>query len=457
MEKTRISGIKISIFELMPHPDNPRKNVGDVTELAESIKKNGIMQNLTVMPEECLTKEPEEQPNIKKERVKKYYVLIGHRRLEAAKKAGLREVPCTVISNISKKQQIGIMLEENMQRHDLTVWEQAEGFQMMLDLGSSVDEIVEKTGFARSTVYHRLNIAKLDKDVVEEKEKDKDFQLSIKSLIALEQIKDIDRRNVLLEISDTLDELNMNIEDAVEEQRIDENKETILPILNELGIESYKANDFYSWNNSFEVIEEIDLREDFSEEDLDIDCQKKLYYKERSDSLYIFYKKKQKKEKREKTEEEIKQEEQRNRQKQLKDLYFEMVKKRKRQIKDIVVNKTNKRTDDIVLLKELWSVLKEYCAYLQYGHYGAMVTGKNTWELTEEEKERPEDLSINEEMLVEISCLQACPIDYRGGFDVEKANLERKLYDALANYGIKLTQEELRILTGTHELYNEED
>lgn len=455
MEKTRISGIKLKIWDLMPHPDNPRKNVGDVSELAESIKKNGIMQNLTVMPEECLTKEPEEQPNIKKESSKKYYVLIGHRRLEAAKKAGLREVPCTVISNISKKQQVGIMLEENMQRHDLTVWEQAEGFQMMLDLGSSVDEIVEKTGFARSTVYHRLNIAKLDKDVVEEKEKDKDFQLSIKSLIALEQIKDIDRRNELLEISDNLEELNINIEDAVEEQQMDENKETILPILNELGIESYKANDFHYWNNSFEVIEEIDLREEFSEEDLDIDCQEKLYFKEGSGCLYIFYKKKQ--EKRKKTKEELEREERNKRIKQLKELYSEMVKKRKRQIKDIVVNKTNKRPDELTLVAELWNVLKEYSAYLRYDHYGAMVTGKSIWELTEEEKERPEDLSINEEMLVEISCLQACPIDYRGDFDVEKANLERKLYDALANYGIKLTQEELRILTGTHELYNEED
>ncbi|MCR5703736.1 MAG: ParB/RepB/Spo0J family partition protein [Eubacterium sp.] len=455
MERTKISGIKISIWDLMPHPDNPRKNVGDVSELAESIKKNGIMQNLTVMPEECLTKEPEEQPNIKKESSKKYYVLIGHRRLEAAKKAGLSEVPCTVISNISKKQQVGIMLEENMQRHDLTVWEQASGFQMMLDLGSSVDEIVEKTGFARSTVYHRLNIAKLDKDVVEEKEKDKDFQLSIKSLIALEQIKDVEKRNELLEMSDNIAELNISIEDAVEEQQMDENRENVLPILKELGIETYKGNNFYSWNNSFEVVEEIDLREEFSSEDFDIDCQEKLYYKEGSCCIYIFYKKKQ--EKRKKTKEELEREEKNKRIKQLKELYSEMVKKRKRQIKDIVVNKTNKRPDDIILVKELWSVLKEYCAYLQYGHYGAMVTGKSTWELTEEEKEWPEDLSINEEMLVEIANLEACPIDYYGRFDIEKANKERKLYDALANYGIKLTEEERQIITGTHELYNEED
>ena len=42
--------ISISIEHLFPHPGNPRKDLGDLTELADSIKKNGLMQNLTVMP-----------------------------------------------------------------------------------------------------------------------------------------------------------------------------------------------------------------------------------------------------------------------------------------------------------------------------------------------------------------------------------------------------------------------
>ena len=49
--------INIPVYKISPHPDNPRKDVGDVSELAESIKKNGIMQNLTVIPkEEGITK-----------------------------------------------------------------------------------------------------------------------------------------------------------------------------------------------------------------------------------------------------------------------------------------------------------------------------------------------------------------------------------------------------------------
>ena len=63
-----------------------------------------------------------------------YRVVIGHRRLAAAKLAGLAEVPCAVVE-MTEQEQIATMLLENMQRSDLTVYEQAQGFQMMLDLG----------------------------------------------------------------------------------------------------------------------------------------------------------------------------------------------------------------------------------------------------------------------------------------------------------------------------------
>lgn len=47
--------VTIGLEHIHPHPDNPRKDLGDLTELAESIKKNGIMQNLTVIPKERRT------------------------------------------------------------------------------------------------------------------------------------------------------------------------------------------------------------------------------------------------------------------------------------------------------------------------------------------------------------------------------------------------------------------
>lgn len=134
----------IEVTKLLQHPDNPRKNIGDVTELAESIKARGILQNLTVVPAENGM----------------YTVIIGHRRLAAAKQAGLTEVPCAVV-DMDYKTQLSTMLLENMQRSDLTVYEQAQGMQMMFDLGVPVAEIVEKTGFAETTVRKRLKIATL--------------------------------------------------------------------------------------------------------------------------------------------------------------------------------------------------------------------------------------------------------------------------------------------------------
>lgn len=164
--------IMVPVDQIEPHPDNPRKNVGDVTELAESIKKNGIFQNLTIL------RTPNENG--------KSTVIIGHRRLAAAKLAGLKEVPCMVVE-MDKKEQIATMLLENMQRSDLTIWEQAQGFQMMLDLGETKSEIAEKTGFSETTVRHRLKLLELDP---EEFRKAEERQPKLTDYIELEKISD---------------------------------------------------------------------------------------------------------------------------------------------------------------------------------------------------------------------------------------------------------------------------
>ena len=87
MEESKIT--YISVDKLHPHPDNPRKDIGDITELADSIRQSGIYQNLTVIPSTGYYHGD-------------YTVIIGHRRLAAAKAAGLTEVPC-VITEMSKK------------------------------------------------------------------------------------------------------------------------------------------------------------------------------------------------------------------------------------------------------------------------------------------------------------------------------------------------------------------
>lgn len=193
--------IMIPVDELQPHPDNPRKDVGDVTELAESIKANGIFQNLTVLR----NKDPE---------TGKSTVIIGHRRLAAAKLAGLKEVPCMVV-DMDEKEQISTMLLENMQRSDLTVYEQAQGFQMMLDMGETQDSISEKTGFSKTTVRHRLKLLELDP---EEFRKAQERQPNLSDYIRLEKITDPELKSKALAAIGTAN-YNWTVENCLRRQR----------------------------------------------------------------------------------------------------------------------------------------------------------------------------------------------------------------------------------------------
>ncbi len=148
MNEGRIILIDVDLIE--NHPDNPRKNLGDLTELRDSIKQSGILQNLTVIPHP-------DKPG-------KYRALIGHRRLSAAQLAGYEMIPCVVLKDLTHAEQVGIMMAENVQRQNLTLAEEVHGIQLMLDLGESVDSISEKTGMGKSTVYKRKKLTKYSYD-----------------------------------------------------------------------------------------------------------------------------------------------------------------------------------------------------------------------------------------------------------------------------------------------------
>ena len=146
--------VMIRIDHLNPHPDNPRKELGDLTELAESIKANGVLQNLTVVPYYSRVHYRVIQGS--------YTVIIGHRRMAAAKLAGLTELPCVIVE-MSEEEQLATMLTENMQRTDLTLYEQAKSFQQLsIDFGKSVEEISAMSGFSETTVRKRKRLADLN-------------------------------------------------------------------------------------------------------------------------------------------------------------------------------------------------------------------------------------------------------------------------------------------------------
>ncbi|MBE5928485.1 MAG: ParB/RepB/Spo0J family partition protein [Lachnospiraceae bacterium] len=243
--KENMAIVNIRVDNIYPHPDNPRKDVGDVSELVESIKQNGIMQNLTVIPIDALTKEPDKQTDANDISVKSdFHALIGHRRLAAAKKAGLVEVPCKIVSNISRSEQISIMLEENMQRNDLTVYEQAVSFQMMLDLGETEDSLAKRTGFSKQTIKHRLELAKLDGKLLADKTKDEGFQMSLKDMYELEKIEDISIRNEILQEAGNSNQLSWKIGNKLQEIKEAKNKAQIIQMLEEKGVQ--KAPEKYA-------------------------------------------------------------------------------------------------------------------------------------------------------------------------------------------------------------------
>lgn len=182
--------VMIPVNKIWQHPDNPRKDLGDLSELTASIRENGIYQNLTVVPAigEITGKWDGES----------YRVIIGHRRLAAARAAGLEKVPCAVVDMPIQKQ-IETMILENMQRADLTIYEQVKGFQQLLDLGDSIEGIARKTGFSEKTIRRRTEIGRLDPEKLERIMKGRGKQLTLEDFDKLAAIKNLETRNKLLE------------------------------------------------------------------------------------------------------------------------------------------------------------------------------------------------------------------------------------------------------------------
>lgn len=162
-QSDQIKLINTSLID--PHPDNPRKNIGDVTDLAASIKTNGLLTPLSVVPNGS-----------------RYRVIAGHRRLAACKQAGTGSVPCFVL-DLDPLQQLEAMVTENCQREQLTVLEEADAIQGMLDLGATTASVAHRLGRSGDYVRDRAKAASIDNEVRATRD---DFgQLTIGQLVAI--------------------------------------------------------------------------------------------------------------------------------------------------------------------------------------------------------------------------------------------------------------------------------
>jgi len=136
-------GRMIPIDKVRPNPDQPRKMLGDLRELTDSISEKGVLEPLLVRYN------PREDS---------YHIISGERRYHASRAAGLHEVPCIEkIADDAETLELGLI--ENIQRKDLTPFEEADGLQRLADhFDYTHDDIAKKIGRARSSVTEVLSL-----------------------------------------------------------------------------------------------------------------------------------------------------------------------------------------------------------------------------------------------------------------------------------------------------------
>ncbi len=146
-------GRQISVDLLDPNPEQPRTEIGDLTELTASIKDRGVLEPLLVKPARGTGR---------------WMIIAGERRWRSARAAGLREVPC-IEMDVDERAVAEIALIENMQRKDLTAWEEADGLAALcMRFGYTHEDVARKVGKSRTTVTEALSIAGIPEEIREE-------------------------------------------------------------------------------------------------------------------------------------------------------------------------------------------------------------------------------------------------------------------------------------------------
>ena len=274
--------VYLPVEQLDPHPNNPRKDLGDLTELTESIRANGVLQNLTVVSKPL------------SEGGGQYTVIIGHRRLADAKLAGLSTVPC-VIMEMDELEQIRTMAIENMHRSDLTPIEQADSFQMMLDLGDTVQTISENTGFSETTVRNRLKLREYDREKLQAANLRGG---TLQDYMELQKVKDPERRNKVLDAIGTSNFKN-ELESNLEAERRAELSEYYVGEVKEWAKKFPKKESV--WNGNWDSVRVYSTRGEKQEVEVPKDAETvEYYYTEDTWGVNIYKRKVKEKAKREK-------------------------------------------------------------------------------------------------------------------------------------------------------------
>jgi ParB family chromosome partitioning protein len=169
-------GRNIPIEEIETNPEQPRRSVGDLSELRMSIESKGVLEPLLVQP----TSDG------------RFRIIAGERRFRAAMEAGLAEVPCIEL-DVPDNEAMEIALIENLHRRDLHPFEEAMGYAALAEThGYTQQQIATTIGKSRVSITESLSLLQIP-----EKLRDKCRRA------------DIDARSVLLEIARLGDEQKM--------------------------------------------------------------------------------------------------------------------------------------------------------------------------------------------------------------------------------------------------------
>jgi ParB family chromosome partitioning protein len=141
-------GRLIPIEDIDPNPNQPRQSMGDLAELTASIREKGVLEPLLVRKIDG-----------------RFQIIAGERRFRAAQEAGLAELPC-VIRESSDAETMEIALIENLQRKDLSPFEEADGLKVLAEkYGYTHEDMAEKIGKSRSTITESLSLTAMPEDV----------------------------------------------------------------------------------------------------------------------------------------------------------------------------------------------------------------------------------------------------------------------------------------------------
>jgi ParB family chromosome partitioning protein len=193
-------GRMIALDKLDPNPDQPRVEIGDLEELTSSIKDKGVLEPLLVKPSKLSGR---------------WMIIAGERRWRAAREAGIREVPC-IEMDVDDRAVAEIALIENMQRKDLTPWEEADGLRALCDrFGYTHGEVAQKIGKSRSTITEALSISMLPENI---REQCRHADINSKSLI-LEIVRQPDDES-MRRIAEEITTRGMTRDDARASRRL---------------------------------------------------------------------------------------------------------------------------------------------------------------------------------------------------------------------------------------------